>query len=264
MTQQAFLNAVREIASRAPVYREGGTGADGTCDCIGLIMGAMYAGGKDKYPIHSTNYFARHETGNLDVLDSADQLKRGMLVYKARAGIADLNARYQPGGRYYTGDMLDYYHVGVVLETNPLSIVHCTSTNNVNGITYDSRIGGWTHCGMANGVTNGSVTEEPDLKIMFVTAPEGETVNMRQRPAQNAPLVIRVPIGAPVQVVERADGWCKIRYDEYTGYMMERFLTADGETENHAAAEATLHVQLPASVAEALLEALNQSITKLK
>ena len=56
MTTQAFLNAVCAIADAAPSYREGGTGADGTCDCIGLVMGAMYALGRAKYDLHSSNY----------------------------------------------------------------------------------------------------------------------------------------------------------------------------------------------------------------
>lgn len=225
MDVKAFLNAVLAIAERRPAYREGGTGADGTCDCIGLVMGAMYAGGKDKYPLHSTNYFARYETDDLDVLDSADQLKRGMLVYKARADIAKLNARYQPGGRYYTGDLLDYYHVGVVLETNPLSIVHCTSTNNVNGITYDSRISGWTCCGTAKGLgVEATAQDSAEPGQAIVTAESGSTVNMRVRPDKAAPLVMRVPIGVSVAVEENADGWAKIRFENQTGYMMNRYL----------------------------------------
>ena len=68
----------------------------------------------------------------------------GELVYKARrpsdSGY-DLHGRYLQGGRYWTGDTLDYYHVGIVTGVSPLEITHCTSTNGVDGITTDRRLG---------------------------------------------------------------------------------------------------------------------------
>ena len=41
VTLEAFLRGVAKIKSEAPTYREGGDGSDGTCDCIGLIIGAI-------------------------------------------------------------------------------------------------------------------------------------------------------------------------------------------------------------------------------
>jgi hypothetical protein len=35
------MAAVEEIVAKAPTYRLGGDGSDGTCDCVGLLMGAM-------------------------------------------------------------------------------------------------------------------------------------------------------------------------------------------------------------------------------
>lgn len=43
VTLEAFLSEVAKIKSEAPTYREGGDGSDGTCDCIGLVIGAIRA-----------------------------------------------------------------------------------------------------------------------------------------------------------------------------------------------------------------------------
>ena len=101
MTTSDFLTAVRSIADSRPVYREGGTGKDGTCDCIGLVMGALYALGRTGYDLHSSNYFARFQTDHLAPITSVSQLKAGMIVYKARSETAGLNPRYLSGGSHF-------------------------------------------------------------------------------------------------------------------------------------------------------------------
>lgn len=45
VTLEAFLSEVAKIKSEAPTYREGGDGSDGTCDCIGLVIGAIRRAG---------------------------------------------------------------------------------------------------------------------------------------------------------------------------------------------------------------------------
>lgn len=60
MTNTEFVKRVLEISATNPTYRTGGDGRDGTCDCIGLVMGAL--GGK--FDMHSTNYFARYKLAN--------------------------------------------------------------------------------------------------------------------------------------------------------------------------------------------------------
>jgi len=227
MTADAFLNAVQNIVQSAPVYREGGTGADGTCDCIGLVMGAMYACGQAAYDLHSSNYFARFQTDGLEALDTEDQLQPGMIVFKARSGADTLHERYQPGGRCFNGDLLDYYHAGVVESVQPLSIVHCTSSNNANGIAFDDSIRGWTHCGSISGLAKA----QPSGCSAVVTAPSGKTVNLRRRPDKAAPVLCRVPIGSVVTVSESAQGWARVTADGVTGYMMESFLERGNQQE---------------------------------
>ena len=38
---EQFLREIRNIRALNPIYRLGGSGVDGTCDCIGLIIGAI-------------------------------------------------------------------------------------------------------------------------------------------------------------------------------------------------------------------------------
>ena len=220
-----FVAAVERIAQAQPLYRTGGTGADGTCDCVGLIMGAMYQNGRSAYAMHSSNYFARWQTDNLCPVENQAQLAAGDVVYKVRANTGQLHERYLPGGRYDTGDMLDYYHAGVVVSTLPFCIVHCTSADGISGIKRDESAEGWTHFGCVKGV--GEMTEE--TRVAVVTAPSGSTVNLRSRPDTQSPVLARVPVGSEATLVEEVDGWARVRTKEGSGYMMTAFLMSGGQ-----------------------------------
>ncbi len=250
MTTADFLKQVLAIADSAPSYREGGTGADGTCDCIGLVMGAMYALGCGKYELHSSNYFARKQTDGLSELQDVSQLSAGMLVYKARTDTARLNARYLPGGSCYNGDLLDYYHAGVVESVYPLSIVHCTSSAEANGIARDKSIGSWTHFGTVSGLG-----ETAAKHTAVVVAPNGKPVNLRKRPDAHAPLLSRVAVGTQVSVSETAQGWARVKAGGETGYMMQDFLRFQNDEEPC--------VRLPLSAVMEIIETLRAYVTDM-
>lgn len=234
MTNVEFVKRVLEIADTNPTYRTRGDGSDGTCDCIGLIMGAL---GRE-YPMHSTNYFARKELAiEPAAITEETEPELGDLVFKARGETNpryDLHERYKPGGRYYiNGDLLDYYHVGVVTSTDPLVIIHCTETGMINGIARDYTLVGWTHIGMVDGMEYPGADwfddEEPAVKkTALVVADSGFTVNMRKRPNKEATIVQMVPIGSVVEVQESAQGWATIVYNGQRGYMMSEFLRVVG------------------------------------
>lgn len=226
-----FLSSVKNIADSNPTYRTGGRGADGTCDCIGLIMGAMYENGQKAYPLHSTNYFARFEMTALNALTNENQLSPGMIVYKAREDNGQLNDRYKQGGRYYVpGDLMDYYHVGVVTSVSPLEITHCTETSAIDGIAYDSSIRGWTHYGTLNDIdyaVNGGEEMETVSKLATVTSPNGKPVNLRKGPGTNYTYIAKVPIGTVVTVHGGNDEWMQVSTGGKTGYMMTSFLMVE-------------------------------------
>lgn len=247
MNVSDFLINVKTIADSEPVYRTGGSGNDGTCDCVGLIIGAL----KKKYDLHSSNYFARFQMRSLDALADESQLHPGSIVYKSRRDTGELNARYQAGGRYYTGDLLDYYHVGVVTSIDPLVITHCTSSGDVDGITRDTSIRAWSHFGDLLDV---DYSQEEAVQMAqyraAVTASSGSTVRMRKRPDGSAPEVAKVPIGQTAVVLESADGWAKISWNGTTGYMMAKFLrTLEPETVQTDGESVTITITKDAAMA---------------
>ncbi|MGN0971458.1 MAG: peptidoglycan-binding protein [Aristaeellaceae bacterium] len=138
----AFLDAVDAIAAEHPAYRLGGKATDGTCDCIGLIIGALARCGVKWPGIHGSNWAARNVMAFLKPVAGASGLAQGCIVYKAR----------QPGESGYAlpdryaadPDRLDYYHAGVVRSVSPMKIIHCTSPG---GVKTDTRLGRWAWAG---------------------------------------------------------------------------------------------------------------------
>ena len=148
---QKFLDKIRDMYNSRLTYRQPGDGSDGTCDCIGLIIGALMRLGLKWDGIHGSNYAARKQTLGLKKIGSVSELSLGDYVYKARPpGHAkyDLPSRYKPNGSYYNGDMNDYYHVGVVTSVSPFEITHMTSPTAKKDTRLDhnkNRV--WSHYG---------------------------------------------------------------------------------------------------------------------
>lgn len=68
----AFLEQLEAICATKPDYRSGGSGTDGTCDCIGLIIGAVRRAGGGWNGIHGSNYAARKQMTDFAEIKSAD------------------------------------------------------------------------------------------------------------------------------------------------------------------------------------------------
>ena len=222
ITRERFLEKVEEIAQSNPSYKEGRDGSDGTCDCIGLIIGAIRRAGGAWNGIHGSNYAARYEMRELLPVMDAGELNLGEVVYKARmpgkVGYA-LPERYKNDP-----DQLDYYHVGVVTATSPLEITHCTGP----GIVRDTKLGRWTYRGRLEKVDyDGTEVVETMVQTATVVADSGSKVKMRSKPSTSDGLYWEVPVGATVQVAENTGGWAKVRYGDRTGYMMVEYLEMD-------------------------------------
>ena len=150
-----FLEKINQIASENPSYRLGGSGTDGTCDCIGLIIGAIRRAG-GKWPgLHGSNYTARNEIQDLKTLTDPNVLSVGELVFKHRS---PGSAGYSLPGRYSSSpDRNDYYHVGVVLSVRPLRIIHMTAPS----VTEDTKLGKWSHHGWCSRIQSAPVPASP-------------------------------------------------------------------------------------------------------
>ena len=229
MRVSEFVEAVGQNAERVTLYK---LGYDGTkevtingkkerpCDCIGLDMGA-FSILKTKWPgEHGTNYTVRYLMRTFGRVKKAD-LQTGMLVFKAR----------KPGDKYYDlpsryknhADQTDYYHVGTVMTTEPLTIVHCTSVPG--GIKVDTAIGQWTYGGFLKEVENdqnGSEEETAMTGKAIVVADKGSTVNVRTRLGA---FQTKLPIGTQVEIVEDLGPRSLVKYGEgKTGYISNEFL----------------------------------------
>lgn len=268
MTNEKFVENVRRIAASDPTYREGGDGGDGTCDCIGLVMGAL--GGS--YPMHSTNWFARYMVDNLSPASdyAEDEFDAGQLVFKARDPNNpryDLNDRYKAGGRYDTGDLTDYYHVGVVTSVYPFGITHCTSSDDIDGIDYDDSMTGWTHVANVKGMEFVNADDDEPastpakVQTTIVQSPDGKPVRLRSTPTTegNYNTIIKVNAGETVEVLEAADEWATVRWQGTRGYMMREFLRLEESTPSEPAPVEDVTITLSVAAAEELMAALRRA-----
>ena len=224
ISKDKFLEKVQDIAKSKPSYELGHDGSDGTCDCIGLIIGAIRRAGGAWNGIHGSNYAARYEMRELLPVMDAGELNLGDAVYKARmpgeVGYA-LPERYKNDP-----DQRDYYHVGVVTATSPLEITHCTGP----GIVRDTKLGRWTYRGRLEKVDyDGTEVVVTLVQTATVVADSGDDVKMRSTPSQTDGLYWKVPVGDKVQVAYVEGEWAKVRHQGRTGYMMVEYLEMDAQ-----------------------------------
>ena len=237
-----FLEKIDEIKALKPTYKQPGDGSDGTCDCIGLIIGAIRRMGLTWSGIHGSNYAARKVVVDLKRIPINPQLEVGDIVFKAlEPGEKkyDLPDRYKKGGAYYNGDLRDYYHVGVVTQADPLRITHMTTPS----VKVDTKLGKWAYVGKLKQLQGSTkpaepakpsettephtgTYENPQIQTATVIAPSGRTVNLRSKPStKNGVVLVRVPIGTVLTVTSNKNGWAYVRYGKRMGYMMANYLS---------------------------------------
>ena len=219
-----FLQCVRENADRIHAYELGHDGSDGASDCIGEIIGALALAGFKWPGVHGSNWAARNAMSTMGYIADVREMFVGEIVYKAK----------EPGESGYSlhsqynnsGDLRDYYHVGVVTCVDPLKITHCTSRNGVGGVYVDTAMGAW-HWGGKLKYVDYAEREETDMEVPFqavATADSGNTVNLRQGPDKKSVIIARVPVGDTVTVLDELGEWDKVSYHGKTGYMMVKYL----------------------------------------
>lgn len=227
-----FLKKVMDIYNSNPKRREPGDGSDGYCDCIGLPIGAIRRMGLKWNGIHGSNWAARKEFVELKKCTKASELERGDVVLKGcspdKSGW-NLPTRYRKGGKYYNGDLTDYYHAGVVESVNPLRIRHMSSK-----MRTDTTLGQWNYHGqlliLAKAADDETKPAVPDSGCLaVVVAKSGRTVNFRRTPSKKGALIDQIPIGTTVQIVAPGEDWATIIYKNRKGYMMAEFLDVCGD-----------------------------------
>lgn len=244
---ETFLQNLDAIAAENPSYRLGGDGSDGTCDCVGLIIGAIRRSGGAWNGIHGSNWAARNTVENLDPITSISDLTIGEAVFKAAS---PGESGHQLPSRYASHpDQKDYYHVGVVRSVAPLRIVHCTGP----GIVTDTKLGKWRCHGWLKAISNQGGTPMP-ITNATVHAPAGSTVNLRASP--EGPLCQRVPVGSTVTIHQRQNGWSRVTWGESAGWMKDNYLIT-------ASAADALTLSIPRDAALLLRNALTQALEEM-
>lgn len=241
-----FLSRVEEIAAEEPSYRHGGYGQDGTCDCIGIIIGAIRRCGGEWRGLHGSNYAARREIiGKLEPIRGSSDLSVGDVVFKARApgvGGYKLPDRYERGGEYYNGDLLDYFHVGVVVSVYPVRIRHMTTPRpkmdtsigkwgwhgRLKKIEYGSGSGSESGSGSGSGGGPDDHAGEGGQKLEKVSIGGGNMsrpINMRAAASSAAPIIAEIPQGSVAEIFEGGGMWARVLWDGKTGYVKTEFVS---------------------------------------
>lgn len=105
-------------------------------------------------------------------------------------------------------------HVGLYLGDG--FVIHAKSS--ASGVVMEEfRADEWTHCAVFSGALEA-------LSGFIVTAENGGTVNLREKPQMGAKILARVPLGTRLTNLGDSDGWTRTRYLKYDGFMMSRFL----------------------------------------
>lgn len=198
-------------------------GADtktGQVDCSGAFVWAYRQHGRSVY--HGSNRMARVEVERLIPIGEATPAP-GMAAFKRRApgerGYA-LPSGYRPGGAHHTGDLNDYYHVGLIDEDASRVL---NAQSHATGFVASPIAQGWSHVGYLRQVDYGSEGANP-MTTMNIYAANGKAVNLRGGPSATAARVAQLPVGTPVALLAMHGDWAEVTAGARRGYVLAEYL----------------------------------------
>ena len=205
----------------------------GTCDNRGIDCSGAWARVYRAHGMaidHGSNSQYRKFCDTRGKLSAASQLRVGMAVFKCRPWRDEDRQHSQYGQE--PGNM---YHVGCVTSVSPLRIVHATP----DFAKADTAIGQWAYWGLLKGVEYDDIKGAPPPAVPAESyagktvrpanlAPGTTTVNLRQTASAGARILRRIPLGTAIQCVADDGEWCECQMGDQRGYVMRKFLAADG------------------------------------
>ena len=187
-------------------------------DCSGAFVYAYRQHSLSIY--HGSNRIAREYVRELL---PPDQARPGMAAFKARKPgdkLYNLPAEYRRGGRHYNGDLLDYYHIGLV-DSDPAYVLNSQST--ATGFVRSKIKSGWAAVAELKAVQYEKGGDEPvENKRMIVTG--NGYVNMRSGNSKSSPVITKLYPGNIVTQTMEKDGWAYVVRGDKKGYVMSQFL----------------------------------------
>ena len=249
---KTFVSNANSVYNHKPKYVLG-CDSFSECDCIGLVKRALKMAGDSANGLSGTNYAARYTIKNFKKIQNVSDLKVGDVVLKGRAYDPNdkypLPSKYLKGGSAYNGDTTNYVHIGVVTKVNPLEITHMTSPT----AKKDTKLGKWNYYGQLPQV---SYESEVIVVVEYATV-TGGSLNLRKAKSTSSDKLTSIPSGTKVAIVEHEDEWCKVVYNQYTGYAMTKFLKFESGGD-----DSNVTITLSRENALALYEALKLSLNK--
>ena len=116
----------------------------------------------------------------------------------------------------YNSSKKKYGHVGLYIG-NGLVI---EAEGTLKGVITSPVDGKWTHWGELKGVDYGDAPEPVPAGKAIVT---DVNVALRQGPSKSTPVMLRVPIGMMVDIIQ-VEGWTYVKYGSKYGFMMNEFI----------------------------------------
>lgn len=195
-----------------------GSAQTGCVDCAGAFVWAYRQFGQSIY--HGSNRIARVY---VDELLPVSQARPGMAAFKVRKPgqqYYDLRSEYKPGGKYYNGDVLDFYHIGLV-DYDSDYVLNAQSAKT--GFVRSKISQNWAYVARLKAV---EYTEDKRMTRQVT----GGVLNMRRSPDKSAALVQQIPNGAIVTIDSYGETWCRVEYNGKHGYVMAQYLTEPQNT----------------------------------
>lgn len=180
-------------------------------DCSGLFSWAFKQLGG--YMYHGSNTMFRSYCTKTGKITGTD-IPVGAAVFKRRDGNT---TKYKDGN--------DYYHVGLYIGNS--QVIEAKGTRY--GVVK-SGLSSWHYYGLLKGVTYGPTeTIQNEVDDMtgtgkaIVDVPNDTSVNVRKKATKASSVVLTLPEGAAVNVVENNGTWAKVEFVG-TGYIMSKYL----------------------------------------
>lgn len=197
-------------------YKSPGTNDRNGIDCSGMFVRAYRAQGASIY--HGSNSIWRRYTAEKGVVTSGARLRRGMAVFKWRSK----DTPKFPDGQG------DFYHIGLVVQENPVRIVHAST--NGRKVREDPWSSSWSRWAYLKDVDYGAQEpqepQEDNAMTVWVHTENGGPVNLRRSKSTSSSLKARIPNGTPLEVLDSSDvSWYQVRYEGITGWVMAEYLS---------------------------------------
>ena len=118
-------------------------------------------------------------------------------------------------------------HTGIYLGDG--TVVDARGTKD--GVLHQpiEKYGKWTHWGIPNGLYDGQAeTPDEEMEAAGMTATVvGGKLKLRNAASTSAGVLLGIPEGSTVAVLEKGSEWCKVQYESAagtrTGYVMSQY-----------------------------------------